>query len=134
MAGFEISPMLWLVGFQMALYALAWGLIGTLLREERSPMLHWGAFMLLTGGTLNFRINNGATATAYREATAPGDVVLFADTYNGANPPTTTNITVTEAVTPAAVTVNNSAVSYTFGGTVGIGGTTSLTKSGTGSR
>ncbi|MFO1272867.1 MAG: GGDEF domain-containing protein [Rubrivivax sp.] len=44
--------MLWLVGFQMALYALAWGLIGTLLREERSPMLHWGAFMLLTGGTL----------------------------------------------------------------------------------
>ncbi|MFO0788436.1 MAG: autotransporter-associated beta strand repeat-containing protein [Pirellulales bacterium] len=85
------------------------------------------------GGTLNFRINNGATATAYREASAPGDVVLFADTYNGANPPTTTNITVTEAVTPAAVTVNNSAVSYTFGGTVGIGGTTSLTKSGTGS-
>lgn len=52
MAGFEISPMLWLVGFQMALYALAWGLIGTLLREERSPMLHWGAFMLLNGGTM----------------------------------------------------------------------------------
>ena len=52
MAGFEISPMLWLVGFQMALYALAWGLIGTLLREERMPMLHWGAFMLLNGGTM----------------------------------------------------------------------------------
>ncbi len=52
MAGFEISPMLWLVGFQMALYALAWGLIGTLLREERSPMLHWGAFMLLNGATM----------------------------------------------------------------------------------
>ncbi len=44
--------MLWLVGFQMALYALAWGLIGSLLREERSPMLHWGAFMLLNGATL----------------------------------------------------------------------------------
>ena len=63
-----------------------------------------------TGGTLNFRINNGATATAYREATAPGDVVLFADTYNGVNAPTTTNITITEALNPAAVTMNNSAL------------------------
>ncbi|HYE19523.1 MAG TPA: autotransporter-associated beta strand repeat-containing protein, partial [Tepidisphaeraceae bacterium] len=85
-----------------------------------------------TGGTLNFRINNGATATAYREATAPGDSVLFADTYNGVNAPATTTVTIAEAVNPTAVTVDNAAVNYTFTGPSGIGGTTGLTKTGTG--
>ncbi|HYE18832.1 MAG TPA: autotransporter-associated beta strand repeat-containing protein [Tepidisphaeraceae bacterium] len=84
------------------------------------------------GGTLNFRIGGGAVATAYQESTAPGDSVLFADTYDGVNAPTTTNISITEAANPTAVTVNNSALNYTFGGSAGIGGTTALTKSGTG--
>ena len=49
MSELNVPPMLWLVGFQMALYALAWALFGALLKEERAPAVHWGAFLLLCG-------------------------------------------------------------------------------------
>ena len=39
----NIPPMLWLVGFQMGLYAVAWGLCGALLGEDRVAVVHWGA-------------------------------------------------------------------------------------------
>ena len=48
----NIPPMLWLVGFQMGLYALAWGLCGALLGEDRVAVVHWGAFLLLIGGVM----------------------------------------------------------------------------------
>ncbi len=48
----HITPMLWLVGFQMGLYALAWFLCGLLLKEDRAAVGHWAAFMLLVGATL----------------------------------------------------------------------------------
>ncbi len=48
----NIPPMLWLVGFQMGLYAVAWGLCGALLGEDRAAVVHWGAFLLMTGGVL----------------------------------------------------------------------------------
>jgi len=51
MTDLNVPPMLWLVGFQMSLYAVAWALCGTLLREDRVAVVHWGAFLLLAGVT-----------------------------------------------------------------------------------
>ena len=45
----NLSPILWLVGFQMGLYAFAWFLVSLLLKEDRAAVAHWGAFMLLLG-------------------------------------------------------------------------------------
>jgi len=44
--------MLWLVGFQMGLYALAWVMLSVLLREDRGAVAHWGVFMLLIGAVM----------------------------------------------------------------------------------
>ncbi len=49
MIDLQVPPMLWLVGFQMGLYALAWVLCGAMLREDRRAVVHWGVFLLLTG-------------------------------------------------------------------------------------
>ena len=57
-----------------------------------------------------------------------GDVVTFNDANNGHYA-----VTVNTTVSPASVVVNNSAGNYSFSGTGGIGGTGSLTKSGTNS-
>jgi diguanylate cyclase (GGDEF)-like protein len=48
----HIAPMLWLVGFQMGLYAIAWFLCGMLLKEDRAAVGHWAIFLLLAGATL----------------------------------------------------------------------------------
>jgi diguanylate cyclase (GGDEF)-like protein len=52
MSGLQLSPMLWLVGFQLGLYAFAWVLVSLLLGEERPAVMHWGGFLLLTAVTL----------------------------------------------------------------------------------
>ena len=52
MSSLQLSPMLWLVGFQLGLYAFAWVLVSQLLGEERSAVMHWGLFLLLTSVTL----------------------------------------------------------------------------------
>lgn len=56
-----------------------------------------------------------------------GDTVTFDDTLTG-----TTNVNLTMALTPTAVTVNNSSANYAFTGIGTITGPTGLTKSGTG--
>jgi diguanylate cyclase (GGDEF)-like protein len=48
----NLLPMLWLVGFQMGLYALAWVMLSALLREDRGAVAHWGIFMLLIGAVM----------------------------------------------------------------------------------
>jgi len=63
----------------------------------------------------------------YQQAIVPGDPVLFDDTAKG-----TTSVNLTTTLSPTAVTVNNSARQYTFGGTGGLSGTTGLTKQGSG--
>ncbi|HTT14083.1 MAG TPA: GGDEF domain-containing protein [Burkholderiaceae bacterium] len=45
----NLSPMLWLVGFQMGLYAFGWFLCSLLLKEDRAAVGHWGVFLLLVG-------------------------------------------------------------------------------------
>jgi diguanylate cyclase (GGDEF)-like protein len=49
MIEFNVAPALWLVGFQMGLYALAWVLCATLLGKDRAAVVHWGIFLLLAG-------------------------------------------------------------------------------------
>ena len=73
-----------------------------------------------TVGSQNFL--NGAGASTFHI----GDTVTFNDSNNGHYA-----VTVSGTVTPASLTVNNSAGNYTFSGTGQISGTTSLTKSGT---
>ena len=46
---FSISPMMWLLAFQLTLYACAWGVCSLLLRESRVAVAHWGIFLLLVG-------------------------------------------------------------------------------------
>ena len=67
----------------------------------------------------------GGSPTAY----ADGDAVLLDDTASGTSPIT---VTLNTAVNPSSVTVNDSAKSYVITGSGGIGGSTSLTKDGTG--
>ena len=79
------------------------------------------------GQTWDIGTNNnwqhGSAVTVY----ADGSNVIFNDANNG-NYAVTLNTT----VNPASVTVNNSNGNYTISGTGSIGGTTSLTKCGTG--
>jgi len=43
----DVPALLWVVAFQMGLYALMWLLSLVLLRESRRAVAHWGAFMAL---------------------------------------------------------------------------------------
>ena len=72
--------------------------------------------------------NSTPSSTYYQETTLPGDAVIFDETYIHASQ----NIALNTIVTPASVTVSNSAYNYTIGGTGGIAGSTSLTKMGSG--
>ena len=72
--------------------------------------------------TANF-LNNGSRDVYYQ-----GDTVTFND--SGSNSPA---IAISGTLLPGAVTVNNSATAYTFGGTGSIAGGGALTKSGNGS-
>jgi autotransporter-associated beta strand protein len=74
------------------------------------------------GTTQNWNLVVGGGATNYQNL----DAVLFDDTATG-----TTNVDVTAAFTPSAVTVNNTTKTYTLSGVGGIGGSTGLTKQGT---
>jgi len=76
------------------------------------------------GGSDNWR--NGATAVAYTETGGAGPFVSFSDTATG-----TTAVSLAATVSPKGITVNNSALSYTFSGTGAIGGTGGLLKEGT---
>ena len=69
---------------------------------------------------------SGAPAT-YQQVVVPGDAVLFDDTATG-----TTTVNLTTTLSPAAITVNNSAKTYSFGGPGGLSGATGLTKQGSG--
>ena len=43
------APLLWMVAFQLGLYAVGWVVCGALLGEDRDAVVHWGAFLLLLG-------------------------------------------------------------------------------------
>jgi autotransporter-associated beta strand protein len=66
----------------------------------------------------------GAAAQKYLE----NDVVLFDDNAS----PTGTNVTLDTVVQPASLTFDNSSKDFTLSGTGGIGGTTPITKKGSG--
>lgn len=72
-------------------------------------------------GSLNWQISG--TATIFNQ----GDTVTFDDSAKGQ-----TNINLTTSLTPAAVTVSNTALPYDFNGGGEINGPASLTKEGTG--
>lgn len=74
--------------------------------------------------TQNWKLIQAGTATGYLE----GDQVLFDDSATG-----TTNVSIATTVNPQQVTVNNSSLNYTFGGSGHISGSTALIKQGTGS-
>jgi fibronectin-binding autotransporter adhesin len=77
--------------------------------------------------TANWLGGSSGAPTIYQQATIPGDAVLFDDTATG-----TTTVNLTTTLSPTAITVNNSAKAYAFGGTGGLSGTTGLTKQGSG--
>jgi fibronectin-binding autotransporter adhesin len=83
----------------------------------------WGGAATNLWDTTSFVWTNGTTLTNYSE----GDFVTFNDNGN------TNTVNLTKAHTPGSLTVNNSAVNYTFTGVGAIKGQTSLIKSGTGS-
>jgi fibronectin-binding autotransporter adhesin len=72
-------------------------------------------------GVLNW-VTNGVSVN-YN----PGDTVTFNDSLAG-----TTNVNITQPLTPTDVTVNNSLSNYVFTGVGKIGGLTGLTKTGSG--
>lgn len=69
------------------------------------------------------------TSTTYQQLLGLGDQVVLDDTASGASP---IAITVGATVTPASLTVSNSAKAYSLSGPAGIAGTTGLTKQGAG--
>jgi autotransporter-associated beta strand protein len=75
------------------------------------------------GGTNNWRLVSSNAATNFIST----DTVTFDDSASG-----NFGVTIGGTVLPFGVTVNNSANDYTFTGAGGIGGTGTLTKSGTG--
>jgi autotransporter-associated beta strand protein len=77
--------------------------------------------------TQNWKTVSGGANTVYLQPTTPGDFVTFNDSATG-----TTTVTIPAAVAPAAVTVNNSTLNYTFTGPGAITGSIPLVKSGTG--
>jgi fibronectin-binding autotransporter adhesin len=79
-------------------------------------------------GTQNWREVNSTLITRYLQGAGGTDSVLFDDTAN----PGSTNVSLTTTLTPAAVTVNNSVLTYTFSGAGNLSGAASLTKLGTG--
>ncbi|HVM50452.1 MAG TPA: autotransporter-associated beta strand repeat-containing protein [Candidatus Acidoferrum sp.] len=74
-------------------------------------------------------VDNTATAAFYLQPSAPGDAVVFADTYITASPTVTLNTT----VSPASVLANNSTYNYTISGSGGVAGSAALTKQGSAS-
>ncbi|MEO5802199.1 MAG: autotransporter-associated beta strand repeat-containing protein [Verrucomicrobiota bacterium] len=78
-------------------------------------------------GNPTWRLVNGATAAEYQETAVQGDVVRFDDTATG-----TTTIAIPVAVSPyKVITIDNSALNYSFSGSGKISGLASLVKNGT---
>ena len=44
-----VSPLIWLVATQLALYAMGWALCSVLVPEERAPALNWCLFSVMAG-------------------------------------------------------------------------------------
>jgi diguanylate cyclase (GGDEF)-like protein len=44
-----LAPLLWMVAFQLGLYAVGWVVCSALLGEDRDAVAHWGLFLLLLG-------------------------------------------------------------------------------------
>ena len=80
------------------------------------------------GGTINWREVTSGNVTKYLQNANGSDSVLFDDTAN----PAGTTVNLTTLLQPTAVTVNNSALNFTFGGVGKLSGSTGLAKSGTG--
>ncbi|MBI3367839.1 MAG: GGDEF domain-containing protein [Burkholderiales bacterium] len=59
MGELHISSLLWVVAYQMGLYALLWGLCSAQLRESRGAVAHWGLFMLLLALSLTLAGQRG---------------------------------------------------------------------------
>ena len=78
-------------------------------------------------GTQNWRTTITNTAARYLQGTGGTDSVTFDDSAVG-----NTNVNLTTTLTPGGVTVNNTALNYTFSGPGKISGGASLTKTGTG--
>ena len=57
-----IATLVWLVTAQFAAYALSWLLCAVLMREERTVMLHWAAFMFAAGCGFWLKAQRGAEA------------------------------------------------------------------------
>lgn len=79
-------------------------------------------------GTFNWKELVSGSLTRYLQGTGGTDAVLFDDTAEGS-----TNVTLTTALTPASIVVNNVSKNYTFSGPGNLGGTGKLTKKGGGS-
>jgi len=67
----------------------------------------------------------GTVGTSYHQVVIPGDLVTFSDSGSG-------TVLLSNSVAPTSITINNSAKSYTFGGTGLLAGPTSVQKLGTG--
>lgn len=78
-------------------------------------------------GTVNWKETNSGNATRYLQFGGSVDSVLFDDSATG-----TTTVNLTTSLSPNSVTVNNSALAYTFAGAGKLTGATTLLKTGTG--
>ena len=79
-------------------------------------------------GTSNWKEVNSGLETHYLQGADGIDSVLFDDTASA----TATNINLSNTLTPTTVTVNNSALTYTFSGVGKLSGGGNLVKQGTG--
>ncbi len=77
--------------------------------------------------TTNWTDAQTSAPTTYLEESVPGDTVIFDDTASG-----TTTVDLTTILSPAVLTVNNSAKTYIFNGPGALSGPATFTKSGSG--
>lgn len=78
-------------------------------------------------GTPNWRTLTTNAVTRYVQGAVGVDAVIFDDSATGS-----TDVNLTTAISPTAITVNNSTLPYTFSGNGRITGATPLVKNGTG--
>ena len=77
--------------------------------------------------TTNWTDAQTSAPTTYLEESVPGDTVVFDDTASG-----TTTVNLTTVLSPAVLTVNNSAKTYIFNGPGALSGPATFTKTGSG--
>lgn len=91
----------------------------------------WDATDGVATGTANWKELNSGNVTTYLQGDAGTDSVLFDDTAATAIPGKA-NVNLTTTLTPATITVNNSALTYTFSGTGNLSGGANIVKKGDG--